>query len=158
MEKINYKVTIIGLGNILMSDDGLGATVIKQLKQETWSREILIVDCGTCPLVYLEQLSTSQHVIVIDAIKKGKPAGTIYHFNLAKHRSKNRLKRTTHNYSLPQVIALAREINNLPHTVIYYGIEPANLNLGTELSHPLRQSIPKLIRLIKKQINQLSKK
>lgn len=152
-----YKVLVIGLGNILMSDDGLGPAVIKQLKQQNWSSNISLLDCGTCPLAYLEQLSISQYIIVIDAIKNDKAAGTVQQFHLEETRN-NALNTTTHSYSITQVIALAREINNFPQEIICFGIEPANLDWGTEFSHSVREAMPQLIRRVKQQINIFSKK
>ena len=153
-----YKVLVIGIGNILRSDDGLGPTVIKQLKQESWSSDILLVDCGTCPLAHLEQLSISRYLIIIDAIKNEQPAGTVHQFYLEEIKKNDTLNTTTHSYSMTQVIALAREINNLPQEIIYYGIEPATLDWGTEFSHSVREAIPQLIRKVKKKINIFSKK
>lgn len=146
----NYKVTIIGIGNILKRDDGLGPVVIEKLEREDWRVEILIVDGGTAPLTYLKELSRSEYVIIIDAIQNGQPPGTIYQFKAAEIKT---AQHSSHNYSISQIIALARAFNNLPQTVFYYGIQPAELSFGTELSHPVKESIPHLIRTIQEQVN-----
>ncbi|MGM0502852.1 MAG: hydrogenase maturation protease [Bacillota bacterium] len=71
METIAYKVTVIGIGNQLLGDDGLGTEVIKQLQLEEWSAAVLFLDGGTYPAYYLQELSRSQYLIVVDAMKGG---------------------------------------------------------------------------------------
>ncbi|MFO7819390.1 MAG: hydrogenase maturation protease [Halanaerobacter sp.] len=149
----NYKVTVIGIGNILKRDDGLGPVVIEKLKEKKWGVEILIVDGGTAPLTYLKELSGSEYVMIIDALQNGQTPGTIHQFKTAEIKTE---QHGSHNYSLSQIIALAREFNNLPREIFYYGIQPAELSFGTELSHPVQESIPHLIRTIQEQINILS--
>jgi len=152
-----YKITVLGIGNSLLGDDSLGPKVIKKLKQEDWGTEILILNCGTCPLNYLKQLKYSQYVIVIDVIYGDKSAGAIYQFDLADLKQQTHSNTNAHSYTLPQVINLAREITSLPEEVIYYGIEPINLDFSTELSNPVHKSINQLINQIKEKINYLTK-
>ena len=157
MNKFNYKIIVIGIGNSLVGDDGLGPKVVQKLQQEEWSEKILTLNGGTYPLNYLKELSQAQYVIAVDTIKGGNSVGTIYNFDLADIRSNINYNTNAHNYTLPQVIDLAQEMTFLPQQVIYYGIEPSNLNLSNQLSNPVKKASIKLIEKIKNQIILLQK-
>ncbi|WP_083900082.1 hydrogenase maturation protease [Orenia marismortui] len=152
MNKIKYDILIIGLGNLIMSDDGVGIHVIKKLQQENFGERILALEVGTSPLYYLEEISKAAKVIVIDAVKGGEKPGSIYRLAEEDFKSSQNIIRDFHEYSLLNVIKLAREITGLPVNFIVYGIEPKNLNLDQKLSKIVSKSQPNLLKLIKKEL------
>jgi len=155
MSNPKCKLLIIGLGNLIMSDDSLGIHVVRELQKEDWKEDISLLEVGTSPLYYLEEISRAESLIIVDAIQGGEQAGSIYRLTEENLRSSGNTVRDFHGYSLLNVIELAREITNFPTNLVIYGIEPENLSLGEELSQKVKDSMPKLINLIRKEIENI---
>ena len=175
MNPQKYKILIMGMGNLIMSDDGLGIHLIRELqeilweeknninissgdislKEEIYSEEIFLLEIGTSPLNYLEEISQTEKLIMIDAIKGGEKSGNIYKLKEDDFNFNINYKPDFHGYSVLQVIELAREITNLPYSFTIYGIEPENINLGDKLSKKVKTSFPKLIKLILQEIKSI---
>jgi hydrogenase maturation protease len=71
------KITILGIGNLLMGDEGVGIHVIRQLEKELSGEDVDVVDGGTRGLNLLEYFIASDLVVLVDATCDGKPPGTI---------------------------------------------------------------------------------
>lgn len=71
------KTTVLGLGNLLMGDEGVGIHVIRRLEQESSGENVHFVDGGTGGLNLLEYFSRSDLIVIVDATCDGQPAGTI---------------------------------------------------------------------------------
>jgi hydrogenase maturation protease len=155
MNNQKYKLLIIALGNLIMSDDGLGIHVVRELQKEDWKEDISLLEIGTSPLYYLEEMSQAENIIAIDAIQGGEQSGTIYCLTEEDLKCSRNIIRDFHGCSLLNVIELSREITNHPNNLLIYGIEPKALNLGEELSPPVKDSIPKLINLIREKIEHI---
>lgn len=151
-----YKVIVLGIGNILRSDDQLGARVIADLG-EYERRDILTIEAGTAPLHYLSELSETENLIVVDIIAGNKKPGEIYHFSSQDRPAQQKNKTQLHNLSLNQLISLAQEINDLPQSIYYYGLQGADWSWGTSLSSPVKKALPKLISLLEAKIKELTK-
>ena len=148
MKPFKYKFLVIGLGNPLRGDDGLGLKVVENLKQKKLGRGISIIKAGTAPVNYLEEIKQAQNIIGVDAIQGGKKPGSIYQLTLNDLNQQLSQYPTSHNYSLPQVVSLAKEIANRPKKSFFYGIEPEELTFKPQLSSSVKQSLPQLIEKI----------
>src|SRR5271169_2822928 len=71
-------ILVLGLGNLLLSDDGVGLRLLEELARETWSDDVEFVDGGTQGLALLPYLSERQAVMVLDAIGLGAEPGTLH--------------------------------------------------------------------------------
>lgn len=153
MKDFKYEILILGLGNLLMSDDGLGVWVIEELKKKEWKDNILCLEAGSGIINCLAAISVSQKLMVVDAIKGGGKPGSLYSFSEEKILGQN--TSNPHGLSLPEVLWLARKINGLPKEVFIYGVEPEKLSLGTELSPIVAKSLPLIIEKMTKEIENL---
>ena len=86
-----------------------------------------MLEVGTSPLYYLEEISRAETLIVIDAVKGGEKSGNIYCFKEDDLNINSNSIRDFHVISILEVIYLARELTKLPTNVIFYGIEPENI-------------------------------
>ncbi|HLV08669.1 MAG TPA: hydrogenase maturation protease [Halanaerobiales bacterium] len=145
-QKWEYKISIIGLGNCLMGDDGLGIHLIRELNKKKIPEKVSLIEAGISPLNYLEEISYSKKIIAVDAIKGGERAGSIYQLELSDLR--NSIETSAHGFSLFDVIKLAQSLTGLPLKTVIYGVEPEKIGPGTTLSRPVRDSLIKLIKLI----------
>ncbi|MDD4237797.1 MAG: hydrogenase maturation protease [Desulfotomaculaceae bacterium] len=144
---------ILGLGNLLMTDDGIGIFVVKELQQLEWPPEVQILEVGTSVCYYLEEISRSRLVIAIDAIHAKSNPGSVYRLDIddvLDHQEQD-----LHGISLPGVIKRAQNINGLPETVTIYGVEPEDLGLGIMPTSTLQLVGFKLVALITAEIQRL---
>lgn len=141
-----YRLLILGLGNYLMGDDGAGIHLIKELRKEKIPVGVKLIEAGTAPINYLEEISKSKKLIAVDIIKGGEKSGTVYKLNLKD--LKETAVNDAHGFSLFDVINIAQSITGLPKEVDIYGIEPQKVNLNTILSKPVENSVKKIKKII----------
>jgi hydrogenase maturation protease len=144
MSNVYNKVLVLGLGNPLMSDDGLGIHVVKGLKQKKWPPGIVILEVGTSVMNYLEEISQTLSLIAVDAVRAGGKPGSIYRLTLDELADAPG-QFESHSFSLLQTIQLARLINGMPTDIVIYGMEPGQLGPGTQLSTAVQRTLPKMI-------------
>lgn len=151
------KVLIIGLGNILMSDDGLGVVAVEHLRKTSKAHEsVVMLDVGISSLNYLEEVGRTENIIAIDAITAGKPPGTIYRIDGFDIPSNIQMA-ASHGCFLPEVLSLSRELTGLPHKAIIYGIEPLDYSPGFNISPQVQTSLKRLIPIIGLEIEYILK-
>jgi hydrogenase maturation protease len=148
------KVLIIGLGNVLMSDDGLGVIAVKELKKRNKRYDgINYLDVGTSVLNYITDIGNSKNLIAIDAITAGYPPGTIYRINNLDMINHVELFSNSHGCSLPEAVALSRELTSFPDRVIIYGIQPYRCDFGINISPEVKESLLKLTMMVEREIH-----
>jgi len=147
------KVLILGIGNYLMGDDGVGVHVINLLKKEKLPEYVEVVDGGTNGLNLLNFIEGKDIVIIIDSIDLKKTPGEIIILKNEEIKKYFRLKCSVHDIGLVDLLDTATLLNILPKSIILVGVQPDKISLQTELSETVRKSVPKIIDNIKKIIN-----
>lgn len=135
------RLLALGLGNELLSDDGVGIHAIRALQEEP-SPGVTAVELGTAILHGLEYLETADRVLVLDAVKGGAPPGTVYFFEAEKGRRPAAFS-SVHALGLCEAANLLLRGRVPPMTVV--GVEPARLDYGFELSSPVRRALRDVI-------------
>jgi hydrogenase maturation protease len=149
----NQKIVVLGVGNELMSDEGIGIHVIRELQKLNLPPNIEVIEGGTDGFGLLNIITDSDRLIVIDALKGGNTPGTIYQFNIEDAPSSSKLFKTSiHQIGILEVINLSGLIGKTPKTTVI-GIEPESLSMGMSLSNHVIEKIPRLIHLILAEIN-----
>lgn len=137
---------VIGLGNPLMGDDGLGLAALARLREE-WSMppDVELVDGGTWGMNLLPIIEDAGRVLLIDAIDAGAAPGT--EVVLARHQLPRYLatKVSPHQVDLGDVLALAELRGTLPEQTTAIGLQPADVQLCQELSDALRSRLDDLV-------------
>jgi len=152
------KLTILGVGNELLSDEGVGVYVIKELKKIDLPPEIDIIEGGTEGFGLINIITETDYLIVIDSIKGGSEPGTIYRFNINDAPNcPDIFKTSVHQIGILEVINLSQLIGKTPETVVI-GIEPEKITTSMELSQKIREKIPKVIDLILNETRSILKK
>jgi len=134
-------VLVLGLGNLLLSDDGVGLRLLEDLRSETSPAEFL--DGGTQGLALLPYLANRRALLVLDAVALGAPPGTVQVLHgdtLAAHRAAS-----AHGSNALELLATARLLGDLPPSVTIVGIEPACLATGIGLSPAVEAAIPEAL-------------
>ena len=138
-------ILIMGVGNYLMSDDGIGVHAIHALQRLTLPRNIELLDAGTATMSFLSNLSGRRKVIIIDAVRSGKPAGTLYRFSPDDIYVQKETAISLHQVGIIENIALSGFIDEASADIVVYGIEPGNMECGMSLSPEVEAGLPKLI-------------
>jgi hydrogenase maturation protease len=153
IQKSFFGVLVLGLGNVLMADDGLGVRVVRELGGRKWPPGALLLEAGTAVLDCLEEISRSRCVVAVDAVRGAGKPGTVYRFTVEELGFPEQPWCDAHSFFLPGVVALARKMTGLPQSVVIYGVEPADLNFGDRLSAPVRKVFSRVVRLVAGEIN-----
>ncbi len=146
-------ILVLGVGNILLRDEGLGVRVVEKLQQDyAFSPNVRILDGGTLGLKLLEPIIAADFLIVVDAIQNGQPPGTITRVSPAVLCKRIAFKKSLYQLDLLETLAHAAFLESLPATVII-GIEPEDTtSLSLELSKTVRSRMQDLVRNVLQEI------
>jgi hydrogenase maturation protease len=141
------KVTLIGMGNILMRDEGVGVHAVKAVEERfEVPPELDIIDGGTAGLDLLPFLEGRDRVLLVDAVDFGKDPGFIGELaNEAIPAAFGKDKASLHHVGLAEVLATARLLDILPREICLIGIQPHTIDMGLELTEVLEQHFDRLI-------------
>ncbi|MBI3603314.1 MAG: hydrogenase maturation protease [Nitrospirae bacterium] len=127
-------VRVIGLGNWLRGDDAVGLHVARSLRGRV-GRQVEVIEGGAGSLDLLEWIEGARQVVLIDAARSGRPAGTIHRFDASTASIGAWLfPSSTHALNVVDILELGRALGRLPPQVIVYGIEAVDLREGEALS------------------------
>lgn len=142
------KIVILGVGNLLLSDEGVGVHVVNELMKLDLPPEVSVVEGGTDGFRLLNVITEADCLIVIDALKGGAEPGSIYRFDIGEVQNcPSGFKTSVHQIGILEVIDLSGLIGKTPHTTVI-GIEPKSLEMGMELTPEIKSKIPRIIELI----------
>jgi len=146
------RIVVLGVGNLLLRDEGVGVHLIQKLKQTEISEGIELVDGGTSLLDFIPQAEDVSKLIIVDAIKLGGKPGTTYKICVDDSLLKGAKGMTSlHQLGVVETLAIAQKMGKLPHTVII-GIEPKEISYGLELSPEIDREMGKMVNLILEEI------
>ena len=151
----NSKVVIIGVGNLLLMDEGIGIHVISELEKHKLPENVDICDGGTGGFKLIDLMHEAKRVIFIDAVETGKAPGTITTFESKDVRSiYPKKKYSLHDTDLLEVIKMVELLDN-PPVIEIVGVQPKIINYGTTLSKELTDSMPDIINTVLSRIEEV---
>ena len=147
------KTLVLGLGNTIMTDDGIGPRVIGEIAAScSIPPDLELLDGGTLGLDLLPRFEGIQRLIVVDAIETGKEPGTLVRLAGDDVPIALETKLSPHQMGMKDLLAVARLMDCLPDEVLLLGMQPACLEMGTELSPVIEANIPALVDVVRKEI------
>jgi hydrogenase maturation protease len=139
-------VLILGLGNLLLSDEGVGVHVVKALSRRFQVPEgVEILDGGTSGMDLLDTISGREHLIVCDAIRSEERPGSVRRIDGEAIAAFFATRISPHQLGLSEVLANLELLGERPKHVTIIGVVPADLSLGTELSAAGKEGMEKSI-------------
>jgi hydrogenase maturation protease len=145
-EKQRAHVLIVGIGNLLLSDEGVGIHAVSSLSQQELPPGIEVLDGGTSGADLVDHLAERTKVIVIDAASGDGPPGTIYRCK-ASDLIEQEGSLSLHEFGLADSLHMAEQLGCAPQGVIVLGVQPATLEPGMDLSPEITAVLPHLINL-----------
>jgi hydrogenase maturation protease len=151
LKRTSHRTVVIGVGNLLMKDEGIGIHVMKALQEMPLPDNVTIIDGGTSPDI-IACTRSGDKLIIVDSARAGGEPGAIYRFQPDDLEDSAGEVLSVHELGVPQNLRLMLLSGNGPSEVIIIGIEPKEIDWGTELSPELEGKIPEIIAVVLKEI------
>jgi hydrogenase maturation protease len=141
------RIVVLGVGNILLRDEGVGVRVIEKLQtQYSLPENVRVVDGGTQGLWLLSTIQEADHLIVVDAVLGGGEPGTIYRLTKEDLPKGLRIKQSAHDSDLVEALNLCALLEVEPKSVVVVGIEPADIQpFGVDLTEEIAAKVDELL-------------
>jgi hydrogenase maturation protease len=150
---IKNKVLILGIGNYLMADEGLGVHLAERINKEELPHGVDVLDGGTGGFHLLEYFEQYERVIIIDATLDDRPAGTVRLIK-PKFAADFPQAMSTHDIGLKDLVGALQLLGTMPEIDLYVVSIKSIQEQGIELSWEISLAIDKLIHRIKERIAQ----
>ncbi len=138
-------VLLLGIGNVLLADDGLGSTFAATFAERRHvPPELEVVDGGTLGLELLHRIAGRRVLIVVDAVRNGGVAGELVRWAGSDVPAMLGAAISSHDVALADLLAAATLLDRAPETVVLHGVEPGELHPGVELSAAVQAALPAL--------------
>lgn len=142
-------ITVLGIGNILMGDEGVGVHVIRALKENyCFPEHISLIDGGSMGLDLLPFLENTSKLLIVDAVFSGSPPGSIHVYEGPGIPSVLSHKTSVHQVGVKDLIFALKFMNKSPEETCLIGVEPENMDILLDLSPRLKEVFPHLIRAV----------
>lgn len=155
------KILVLGIGNELYGDDGVGIHVIRKLKSELkaindkakYLKNVVFEECSLSGLALLDVIIGYDMLLIIDTIKKAKPTTGKIHL-LEKKDLRHIPGPSPHYVSIPQSIEIGKSLGlKVPSRIEIIAVESKNLyNLGEALTEEMEKTIPKIVEQVKSMV------
>jgi len=137
------RIAIIGIGNLLLSDDGTGIHAIRGLRSDSHVRSVArLIDGGTIGTDLLAAVCGCDNLLIIDAVDAGLPPGATVRIDFSGSDPQPIDTRNAHQFGLPGLLDDLRLLGQAPREVVLVGVQPAAMGLGTELSPEVASALP----------------
>jgi len=149
-------VLVLGLGNVLLGDDGLGAAAIARIERDyRVPPGVRLEDGGTLGMALLGLLADSDHVILVDAVRSDDPPGTLVRLDGADVGDAVRDRLSPHQVGVADLLDAARLIDSYPGSVTLLGLVPETIDLAVERSPAVDRKLDELVAAIVREVQRL---
>jgi hydrogenase maturation protease len=143
------KTLILGIGNLLLCDEGVGVHVARALQRETLPMEVTTLEIGTGFLDAISAIEQADRILIVDAMKGDEEPGTVYRVPF-EDCARPECIASLHGFDLSRVIFLAGK--DITPEVVVFGVEPARIDWDTELSPQVQRAVPFIVQAVKAEL------
>jgi hydrogenase maturation protease len=145
-EMADTPILILGLGNILFQDEGVGVRAVEQLRTSYRIPDTVeVVDGGTLGLDLLTYFTPGIRMLILDAVRSGQEPGQLIRLEGQAIPAALAQKMSMHQLGLQDLLAASALCGTMPAQVVLWGMEPARVDWGVELSAPVAEALPTLV-------------
>ncbi|MDI6873684.1 hydrogenase maturation protease [Candidatus Solincola sp.] len=145
---------VIGIGNLLHGDDGLGIYAVRRLR-ERLSGEVELVEGGVLGLDLLPYLEGKEKAIFIDAVDAGDEPGAVFRFSPGQvPRAGTSPPVSLHDLGLYELVGAAQLLEQCPREIIIIAVQVKSLDLGSGLSPEVEAALPVVCRLVEEEVKE----
>lgn len=146
------RLVVLGVGNELVTDDGVGVHVVRCLSGELGD-DVELIEAGTALADALDLVPDGVDVLIVDAADGGGEPGSVYRLGLDDIASARGV--SLHERSLPEVFAVAQVAGSTFGEVVVLGVEPGVVDVGEGLSPALNEKLPVVLDAVRGEIDRL---
>lgn len=140
------KVVVLGVGNLILADEGVGVRVIEALQRDYRMPDgVTVIDGGTSGMELLEDLSHLDLLLVVDAVAAGQPPATLVTLRNGEVPAFFRRNLSPHAIGLSDVLASLEFMEAAPQEAVVIGVQPVSMELSTELTPRIAALVPTLV-------------
>lgn len=149
------KAVVLGVGNIILADEGVGVRVVEALEREyVMPPEVSVIDAGTSSMEMLEDMSNLDFLLVVDAIAAGKTPGELVQLRGDEVPVFFRRNLSPHGIGLSDVLASLEFLSAEPKETVILGVQPISMELSTELTPTIAARVPELVAQVVDELTQ----
>jgi hydrogenase maturation protease len=145
------RIAVVGMGNLLMSDDGVGVHVVQSLQGRNLPG-VELIDAGTAVIHTADCLRGVDHIVVVDALKAGREPGTVYLMS-GEDVVENDFSLSVHSLGLKTALKYFAQ-GDVPAEWTVVGVEPEKVEQGMGLSDAVRDAVPGAVRTVENLIEE----
>jgi hydrogenase maturation protease len=140
------KITVLGVGNILLQDEGVGVRVIEEMtRRYSFPENVEVLDGGTLGMELMRFLLGTDKLIIVDAIDGNLSPGEIYQFEKDAVKIYFREKVSVHDLGIQDVLASLDVLEKPLKELVVLGVQPAVIDVGLDLTPIVAQSVEPVI-------------
>ena len=150
------KAMVLGVGNTLMQDDGIGVWVVRALAESyELPPSVRLVDGGIAGFGWLHELAGVEHLLIVDAVRGDQPPGKLYRLTPEDLLDRRGPTLSPHEVGLSEILSMASLLDHRPRTTIL-GVQPAVFDSpGLELTAALKEALPEVVAAVIEQLRGL---
>ncbi|HIE50368.1 MAG TPA: hydrogenase maturation protease [Armatimonadetes bacterium] len=150
----SQRVVVLGVGNLLLRDEGIGVHLARALQAEPLPKGVEVIDGGTAAWEALDFVRATDWLIILDAVRGGGAPGTVYRFRPEDVLLREPPMFSLHQLDLWQALQMAELLGRRPREVRILGIEPKEIGWGLDLSEELQRRWPLILERVREEIEQ----
>ena len=155
MAKAKKRYLVLGVGNILLKDEGLGVRAVEYMRERySVPESVELLDGGTGGLNLLTLMRDFDHVIIIDAVAPKTAPGALYRIPGKMLPKSPPLMTTAHQLGVQDMLAIAA-LEGYDPEVVVIGMEPKEVSVGLDLSSVVREKLPEVAGMVAKELKGL---
>jgi hydrogenase maturation protease len=140
---------VLGVGNILLQDEGVGVRVVEQLQEAyAFPEEVQVLDGGTMGLDLLYYLEEVDRLLVVDAVDARQPPGTVVRLTDGQIPALLGRKLSPHQIGLADLLSVAGLRDLTPRETVLIGVQPASLETDLSLSPIVSAQLPSIVDMV----------
>jgi len=150
----NKPVLVLGVGNLLLKDEGIGVHVARKLMDMDLPPHVEVLEGGTSGFDLLDDIEGREKVVVVDTVQAGQPPGTLYRMSREDIEDRPKQRLSLHDIDMTDLLKLSDLLGvEKPAEVIIIGVEPKDMETASmELSPEVEAKMSKVIELVMKEI------
>ena len=138
-------ILILGIGNVLLTDEGIGIRTINELERRyIFPENVELLDGGTAGIELLRHIRNRDYLIIIDCMTWNQEPGTVMRVEGNDVPTAFRSRISPHQLGLSDLLAAAMLTDELPKNLVLFGVEPESIDIGLDLTETVEASLDKL--------------
>ncbi len=139
-------VVVLGVGNILLTDESIGVRVVEALEQRyQFPEQVVVVDGGTAGMELLETMSDRDNVIIIDAVNTGAAPGTVVELRGDEVPALFRTRISPHQLGISDLLGVLTVTDQMPKQMTLFGAVPYSMETGIDLTAEMQEKLETIV-------------